>query len=51
MIIDLAINLLGFTSVPFYQALSGDAILNVLEETEVKCVFGSASDLLKISKM
>ena len=32
-IVDLALNSLGLVSVPFYQALSGEAMTHILEET------------------
>lgn len=47
---DLAINMLGGTSVPFYQALSPQDVSYILEETEVTSLIGSRADILKLLK-
>ena len=51
MIADLAINMVGGTSVPFYQALSADATQHIVNETGVTTLFGAGPDLLRFVKL
>lgn len=41
IIVDLALNMLGLASVPFFQALAPEARAYILEETEVTSLFGT----------
>lgn len=51
MIADLAINLCGAGSVPFYQALGPEACKHVLEETNLTTLLGAGPDVLRFVKM
>ena len=51
MITDLAINMIGGVSVPFYQALSGDATQHIVSETGVTTLFGAGPDILRFVKL
>ena len=51
MITDLAINMVGGTSVPFYQALSAEATQHIVNETGVTTLFGSGPDLLRFVRL
>ena len=48
VVTDLALNLLGLASVPFFQALAPEARLYILEETEVTSLFGSNADIFAL---
>ncbi len=51
MISDLAINLVGGASIPFYQALGPEACQHILEETNLTTFFGAGADVLRFVKM
>lgn len=51
MVADLAINLCGAASVPFYQALGPDACRHILEETNLTTLLGAGPDVLRFVKM
>ena len=51
MIADLAVNLCGAASVPFYQALGPEACKHILEETNLTTLLGAGPDVLRFVKM
>jgi long-chain acyl-CoA synthetase len=49
--VDLALNLIGHTSVPLYEMLGVESLEHILTQTELRTVMGSKVNLLNLISM